>query len=58
MDEQQPNWCTADMKKRVEATKICIVSGKIKVADYMADNACRGTKSNGARKGLKMPFRT
>jgi basic membrane protein A len=32
---------TADMKKKVEAAKAAIISGKIKVADYSADNACK-----------------
>ena len=29
------------MKKKVDALKADIISGKIKVADYMADNACK-----------------
>ena len=41
MDEYNAKLVTADMKKRVEAAKADIVSGKIKVADYMADNACK-----------------
>ena len=41
MDEHNAKLVTADMKKRVEAAKADIVSGKIKVADYMADNACK-----------------
>ena len=32
---------TPEMKKKVEAIKKDIVSGKIAVADYMADNACK-----------------
>ena len=32
---------SADMKKKVDAAKADIISGKIKVADYMAANACR-----------------
>ena len=32
---------TADMKKKVDVMKADIISGKIKVADYMADNACK-----------------
>ena len=31
----------ADMKKKVDAAKADIIAGKIKVADYMADNACK-----------------
>jgi basic membrane protein A and related proteins len=41
MDEYNAKLVTADMKKRVDAAKADIVSGKIKVADYMADNACK-----------------
>ncbi|WP_210546511.1 BMP family protein [Rhodoferax sp. PAMC 29310] len=41
MDDNNAKLVTADMKKRVEAAKADIVSGKIKVADYMADNACK-----------------
>ena len=31
----------ADMKKKVDAIKADIISGKVKAADYMADNACK-----------------
>ena len=41
MDENNAKLVTADMKKKVEAAKADIISGKIKVADYMADNACK-----------------
>jgi basic membrane protein A len=41
VDEHNAKMITADMKKRVETAKADIVSGKIKVADYMADNACK-----------------
>ncbi|MDE2416196.1 MAG: BMP family ABC transporter substrate-binding protein [Burkholderiales bacterium] len=41
MDEYNAKLVTADMKKKVEAVKADIISGKIKVADYMADNACK-----------------
>ena len=41
MDEHNAKLVTADMKKKVEAAKGDIISGKIKVADYMADNACK-----------------
>ena len=41
MDEYNAKLVTADMKTKVEAAKADIVSGKIKVADYMADNACK-----------------
>ena len=41
LDEHNAKLVTPDMKKRVEAAKADIISGKIKVADYMADNACK-----------------
>ena len=41
MDEHNAKLVSADMKKKVEAAKADIISGKIKVADYMADNACK-----------------
>ena len=41
MDENNAKLVTADMKKKVEAAKADIISGKIKVADFMADNACK-----------------
>ncbi len=40
-DEFNAKMITPDMKKRVESAKADIVSGKVKVADYMADNACK-----------------
>ena len=40
-DEFNAKMITPDMKKRVDAAKADIVSGKIKVVDYMADNACK-----------------
>lgn len=40
-DEFNAKLITPEMKKRVEAAKADIVSGKVKVADYMADNACK-----------------
>ena len=40
-DEFNAKMITPDMKKRVEAAKADIVSGKVKVADYMVDNACK-----------------
>lgn len=40
-DEFNAKLITPDMKKRVDAAKADIVSGKVKVADYMADNACK-----------------
>jgi basic membrane protein A len=41
MDEYNAKLVTPEMKKKVEAAKAEIISGKIKVADYMADNACK-----------------
>ena len=41
MDQHNAKLVSADMKKKVDATKADIISGKIKVADYMADNACK-----------------
>ena len=41
MDEHNAKLVSADMKKKVEAIRADIISGKIKVADYMADNACK-----------------
>jgi basic membrane protein A and related proteins len=41
MDENNAKLVTADMKKKVEAAKADIISGKIKVADFMADNSCK-----------------
>lgn len=41
MDANNAKLVTADMKKKVEAARADIISGKIKVADFMADNACK-----------------
>lgn len=41
LDTHNAKLVSADMKKKVDAIKADIVSGKIKVADYMADNACK-----------------
>lgn len=41
MDAHNAKLVSADMKKKVDAMKLDIISGKIKVADYMADNACK-----------------
>jgi basic membrane protein A len=41
LDEHNAKLVTADMKKRVEAARADIISGKIKVVDYSAANACR-----------------
>jgi basic membrane protein A len=41
MDQHNAKLVSADMKKKVDAAKAEIIAGKIKVADYMADNACK-----------------
>jgi basic membrane protein A len=41
MDEHNAKLVTADMKKKVDAAKADIISGKIKVIDYMAANGCK-----------------
>ncbi len=41
VDKYNEKLVTADMKKKIEAARADIISGKIKVADYMADNACK-----------------
>ncbi|NDH53348.1 MAG: BMP family ABC transporter substrate-binding protein [Betaproteobacteria bacterium] len=41
IDKNNEKLVSADMKKKVDAAKADIVAGKIKVADYMADNACK-----------------
>ena len=41
LDEHNAKLVTADMKAKVDAARAEIIAGKIKVADYMADNACK-----------------
>ena len=41
MDEHNAKLVSADMKKKVDAAKADIISGKIKVIDYMAGNDCK-----------------
>jgi basic membrane protein A and related proteins len=41
VDAHNEKLVSADMKKKVDMAKADIISGKIKVADYMADNACK-----------------
>ncbi|QDL54362.1 BMP family ABC transporter substrate-binding protein [Rhodoferax aquaticus] len=41
IDDNNAKLVTADMKKKLDAAKAGIISGKIKVADFMADNACK-----------------
>ena len=40
MDEHNAKLVPADMKKKVDAAKADIISGKIKVVDYMTANKC------------------
>jgi basic membrane protein A len=40
IDKNNEKLVTADMKKKVDAAKADIISGKIKVVDYMAANKC------------------
>ena len=41
MDDNNAKLVSEDMKAKVEAAKADIIGGKIKVSDYMADNACK-----------------
>jgi basic membrane protein A len=41
LDEYNAKLVSADMKAKVDAAKADIIAGKIKVADYMADNVCK-----------------
>ncbi|MBI5256230.1 MAG: BMP family ABC transporter substrate-binding protein [Burkholderiales bacterium] len=41
LDKHNEKLVSAEMKKRVDAAKADIIAGKIKVADYMADNTCK-----------------
>jgi basic membrane protein A and related proteins len=41
MDANNAKLISADLQKKLAAAQADIVSGKIKVADYMADNACK-----------------
>jgi basic membrane protein A and related proteins len=41
LDKHNEKLITADMKTKVEAAKADIIAGKIKVTDYMAENACK-----------------
>ncbi len=41
LDQHNAKLVSADMKAKVDAAKADIIGGKIKVADYMADNACK-----------------
>jgi basic membrane protein A len=41
LDKHNEKLVNPEMKKKVDAAKADIIAGKIKVADYMADNACK-----------------
>ena len=41
LDEHNAKLVGAEMKAKVDAAKADIIAGKIKVADYMADNSCK-----------------
>ena len=41
LDEHNAKMVTADMKKRVDAARAAIISGKIKVVDFTVANACK-----------------
>jgi basic membrane protein A and related proteins len=41
LDQHNAKLVPAEMKAKVDAAKADIIAGKIKVADYMADNACK-----------------
>ncbi len=41
LDEHNAKLVSAEMKSKVEAARADIVAGRIKVIDYMADNACK-----------------
>ncbi len=41
LDQHNAKLVSAEMKTKVDAAKADIIAGKIKVADYMADNACK-----------------
>ena len=40
LDDNNKSLITDDMKAKVEAARADIVSGKVQVHDYMADNSC------------------
>ena len=41
LDEHNAKLVSADMKQKVDAAKADIIAGKLKVIDYMANNACK-----------------
>jgi basic membrane protein A len=41
LDQYNAKLISPEVKKRVDAAKADVIAGRIKVADYMADNACK-----------------
>ncbi len=41
LDEHNARLVSADMKKKVDAARADIIAGKLRVVDYMANNACK-----------------
>jgi len=41
IDQHNAKLVTPEMKAKVDAARADIISGKIKVVDYMANNACK-----------------
>jgi basic membrane protein A len=41
IDENNAKLVTPEMKKRVDAARADIIAGKIKVIDFMTNNACK-----------------
>jgi basic membrane protein A len=41
LDQHNQKLVSPEMKQKVDAAKADIIAGRIKVADYMADNACK-----------------
>ena len=41
LDQYNAKLISPEVKKKVDAAKADVIAGKIKVADYMADNACK-----------------
>jgi basic membrane protein A len=41
LDQYNAKLIAPEVKKKVDAAKADVIAGKIKVADYMADNACK-----------------
>ena len=41
LDKDNEKLISADMKAKVDVIKADIISGKVKVHDYMSDNSCK-----------------